>query len=61
MYRCEECSRITGPNEPQFRVVTERRPKVYYELGLRVGEGWEIVVEKRVCSSCHRNSSEQTP
>lgn len=53
MFKCEDCGKVTQPNEKQVRVVVETRRKQYQnERREIVGEGVETVREKKVCGEC---------
>ena len=56
MYRCPICNKLSAPRERSVKLVTETRPKEYYEeirgrMHL-VGVGREIVKEVMMCREC---------
>ena len=56
MFYCQQCNRLSTPKERPVFVVTETRPKDYYEeirgrMHL-VGVGREIVKEVMMCRGC---------
>ena len=56
MFRCPICNRLSEPKERPVKLVTETRPKEYYEeirgrMHL-VGVGREIVREVMMCRGC---------
>jgi hypothetical protein len=56
MFHCQQCNRLSEPRERAVKVVTETRPKEYYqEIRGRmhlVGVGREIVREVMMCRGC---------
>jgi len=53
MFKCQKCKKLSAPGEKQKRVVVDTRKRFYTNhKGEPAGEGWEIVKEVALCSSC---------
>lgn len=70
MYNCDNCKKTTSKNQPELRLVTERRSKSYgntlrkqredgkFTIEYNNSEGWEIVKEQKLCFDCHKELSD---
>ena len=72
MYRCDNCKNVTQKNQPELRLVTERRPKQYnatirkqredgkFSVEYSNSEGWEIAKEVKLCFDCYQELTNAT-
>jgi hypothetical protein len=59
VFKCSKCTRTTEPGEKQFRLVVEKRSRVYPPASRhhKQGKGAEAVREVDVCKACFSISS----
>ena len=61
MFRCEECSKITQPNEKQHKKVVETREKTYKNEdkygNIKTTKGFETVKEINICEECFQKTN----
>ena len=65
MYRCQQCNTQVKSGQPQLKLVTEQREKIYFnkveDEMPKKSKGWEIVKEISVCSNCNVDFIGTTP